>query len=225
MSDAEALTRVLDTRHSCRAFLPDPLPRELVEEIVTEAQKVPSWCNAQPWQLVVTSPDQTDRLRKALAEEMASAAHDPDIPFPERYRGVYKDRRSACGWQLYGAVGVERGDRDGAHRQMLENFRFFGAPHVAILTSETEFGPYGLVDCGGFLTALTLAAAARGVATIPQAALASYAPFLHRYFGLPDTRTVICAISFGRADSGHPANGFRTSRAPLDQVLSWSDGA
>lgn len=104
---------------------------------------------------------------------------------------------------------------------MMENFRFFGAPHVAVLTSEAELGPYGLVDCGGFLTALTLAAAARDVATIPQAALASYAPFLHRFFDLAETRTVICVISLGRADDAHPANSFRTTRAGLDEALRW----
>lgn len=221
MSDAAALTRILDARFSCRAFLPDPLPRTLIDEIVSEAQKVASWCNAQPWQLVVTGEEETDRLRAELAEEMKTARHTPDIPFPDRYTGVYKDRRSTCGWQLYGAVGVEKGDREGSHRQMMENFRFFGAPHVAVLTSESELGPYGLVDCGGFLTALTLAAAARGVATIPQAALASYAPFLHRFFDLPETRTVVCAISIGRAEETHPANSFRTTRASLDETLSW----
>lgn len=221
MSDADALSRILDSRYSCRGFNPDPLPEDLIEEIVAEAQKVPSWCNAQPWELVVTRPAETDRLRAALAEDMARASHSPDIPFPERYSGPYKERRSVCGWQLYGAVGVEKGDRDGSTRQMMENFRFFGAPHVAILTSAAELGPYALVDCGGFLTGFTLAAAARGVATIPQAALASYAPFLHRFFDLPETRQVVCAISIGREDSDHPANGFRTTRAPLTEALRW----
>lgn len=221
MSDAKALTRILDARHSCRAFLPDPLPRALIEEIVGEARKVASWCNAQPWQLVVTGAEETDRLRAELAAEMPRASHTPDIPFPERYSGVYKDRRSTCGWQLYGAVRVGRGDREGAHRQMMENFRFFGAPHVAVLTSEAELGPYGLVDCGGVLTALTLAATARGVATIPQAALASYSPFLHRFFDLSEGRTVVCAISMGRADDNHPANSFRTTRASLAESFRW----
>ncbi len=221
MNDAAALTRILNARHSCRAFQPDPLPQALIEEIVADAQKVASWCNAQPWQLAVTTATETDRLRAELAEHMTSATHRPDIPFPERYAGPYKDRRSTCGWQLYSAVGVEKGDRDGSHRQMMENFRFFGAPHVAVLTSEAELGPYALVDCGGFLSALTLTAAARDVATIPQAALASYAPFLHRFFNLPESRTIVCVISMGRADRDHPANSFRTTRATLAETLHW----
>ena len=221
MSDAEALSRILKARHSCRAFRPEPLPEALIEEIFTEAQNVPSWCNAQPWQVVVTRGAETDRLRAALAREVAEAAHAPDLPFPERYDGIYKARRSECGWALYDAVGVTKGDRAASTAQMMENFRFFGAPHVALVTSEAALGPYGVLDCGAFITGVTLAAAARGVASIPQAAIASYSPLMHRFFDLPDSRVVLCAISLGRADDSHPANGFRTGRAGLDEVLHW----
>lgn len=225
MNDVNALSRILETRHSCRAFRPDALEDALIEDIVTDAQKVPSWCNAQPWQIVVTRAGETDRLRAELAEEVKTAAHSPDLPFPDRYTGVYKERRSICGWQLYGAVGIEKGDRAASTAQMMENFRFFGAPHVALITSEADLGAYGVLDCGAFITAFTLAATARGVATIPQAAIASYAPLMHRFFDLPTNRSVLCAISFGWADPGHKANGFRTTRAPLEDILRWQGGA
>jgi len=221
MSDAAALGRILQARQSCRAFRGDAVPEALIEEIVAEAGKVPSWCNAQPWQVVVTRAGETDRLRAALAEEVDSTGHMPDLPFPDRYEGIYKQRRSDCGWALYGAVGVARGDRDGARAQMQENFRFFGAPHVAIVTSEAALGPYGVLDCGAFITGVTLAATARGVGSIPQAAIASYAPLMHRFFDLPESRVVLCAIALGYADTGHPANAFRTTRAPLQEVLQW----
>jgi nitroreductase len=221
MNDAAALSRILDARHSCRAFRSDPLPDALIEEIITEAGKVPSWCNAQPWQVVVTKAGETDRLRAALAEAVDSTGHAPDLPFPDRYEGVYKQRRSDCGWALYDAVGVTRGDRTGSAQQMRQNFRFFGAPHVALVTSEAALGPYGVLDCGAFITGVTLAATARGVATIPQAAIASYAPLMHRFFDLSETRVVLCAIALGYADTGHKANSFRTTRAPLGEVLRW----
>jgi nitroreductase len=78
-----------------------------------------------------------------------------------------------------------------------------------------------VLDCGAFITGVTLAATARGVATIPQAAIASYAPLMHRFFDLSETRIVLCAIALGYADAGHEANSFRTTRAPLDEVLRW----
>ncbi len=221
MSDFEALDRLLSGRHSCRAFRPDPVPREVIDRIIATAQKVPSWCNAQPWQVVVTGAEETDRLRAALYAHAQTAPQAPDIPFPARYAGAYQERRRACGWALYDAVGVTKGDRDGSARQMLENFRFFGAPHHALVTTEADLGPYGVLDCGAFVTAVTLAAQALGVASTPQAAVAGFAPFLREWFGLPEERQIVCGISLGYADANHPANNFRTTRAPLSDVVTW----
>ncbi len=223
MSDYDTLLGLLKTRHSCRGFRPDPVPRERIKAVLTAAQRVPSWCNAQPWQVIVTGGEETERLRAGLLAEVDSAPETPDFPFPDAYVGVYRERRSDCGWQLYGAVGVERGDRAGATAQMRRNFAFFGAPHVAIVTSPASLGVYGAVDCGGYVTAFTLAAQALGIATIPQAAIAPYAPFLRRHFGLPEHRLVVCAISFGFADPDHPANAFRTERATLEAAVDWRE--
>lgn len=215
------LNKLLSERHSCRAFLPDPVPKDQIEQIIASAARVPSWCNAQPWHVTVTSGAETDRFRTALMQEAATGSHAPDIPFPTSYSGVYQDRRRACGWALYEAVGVKRGDRTASARQMMENFSLFGAPHCAILSSPTELGTYGALDCGGFITTFSLAAQVAGVATIPQAALATYCPFLRRYFDIPEDRMILCAISFGYADKHHPANGFRTDRADLSEIVDW----
>jgi len=217
----ETLNTLLSQRYSCRAFLADPIDDAVIAQIVSTAQRVPSWCNAQPWQVNITRPDETERLRTALYEHAQSAPHTPDIAFPQRYEGTYRDRRRACGFALYDAVGIAKDDRDASRLQMLENFRFFGAPHVALITTEAELGPYSLLDCGAFVTAFTLAAEALGVASVPQAALAGFAPFLRAWFDLPDNRQIVCGISFGKSDAAHPANGFRTTRAPLDEVLTF----
>ena len=79
------------------------------------------------------------------------------------------------------------------------------------------------MDCGGFVTAFSLAAQALGVACIPQAAVAAHGAFLHRYFGISEDRLILCAISFGYADMDHPANAFRTERAALDEVIDWHE--
>lgn len=220
--DAPAtLDALLEARHSCRAFLPDPVPRPVIEQILRAAQKVPSWCNAQPWQITLNSGAETDRFRGALQDAVNNTSPKPDLPFPTNYSGVYQDRRRTCGWQLYEAVGVGKGDRQGSAEQMMRNFALFDAPHCAIISSPAELGPYGAMDCGGFVTAFTLAAQAHGVATIAQAAVASYAPFLHEYFDIPDDRLILCAISFGYSDAAHPANQFRTERAAIDTIVDW----
>ncbi len=215
------LDALFGARRSCRAFRPDPVPREDIEAIIGTAQKVPSWCNAQPWDVALTSGAETDRFRAALQSEMATGTPKPDTPFPARYTGVYLERRRTTGWQLYEAVGVEKGDRVGSARQMMENFTLFGAPHCAILSTPVDLGTYGAIDCGSFVTGFTLAAQARGVASIAQAAVASYGAFLHEYFAIPEDRLILCAISFGYSDAEHPANSFRTDRADLAAFVDW----
>lgn len=220
--DAEALNRLAATRFSCRAFQSEPVADEVISRIVETARLAPSWCNAQPWQLIITRGAETARFAAALhAHASSGAAPESDLDWPQSYPGVYGDRRRTCGWQLYDAVGVEKGDRAASMRQMMENFKLFGAPHVAIITSPVELGAYGALDCGGFVTAFCLAAQAQGIATIPQAALASYSPFLREWFEVPEDRLILCAISFGRADMDHPANGFRTDRADVGDLIDW----
>lgn len=219
-SDASAqLELLLQQRSSCRGFLPDAVPEPTIMRILALAQRTPSWCNVQPWHAIVTLPAATDRLREALAAHVGASRHAPDIAFPHEYAGIYLQRRRECGFGLYDSVGIARGDREASARQGLENFRFFGAPHVAIVTTEAALGTYGVLDVGGWVTAFLLASASMGVATIAQAALATRSPFLRAHFAIPEGRQVVCGISFGFADPAHPANSFRTSRAPLEDAV------
>lgn len=217
----DTLYALLSDRHSCRAFLPDSVPRETLRQIVATAQRVPSWCNAQPWQVTITEPPATARLSDTLLDATKTSTPKPDLEWPSKYTGVYQDRRRTCGFQLYDAVGISRDDRDARTAQMLENYRFFGAPHVAVISTEADLGAYGAMDCGGFVAAFTIAAQALGVATIPQAAVAAYAPVLHQILDIPENRLILCGISMGYADADNPANGFRTERADVDDVISW----
>ncbi|MBY8856946.1 nitroreductase [Nocardia sp. CA2R105] len=225
MTDASAeLEKLLDTRWSCRAYESRRVPKADIERLFTLAQRSASWCNTQPWQAVVTSGAATDRFREALSEH-ARQQNSPEFDFeaPVQYRGVYRERRRASGWQLYEAVGVQRGDREASARQAFENFRLFGAPHVAIITTDTEQSVYGAVDTGLYVGTLLLAAHSMGIATIAQAALAGHSPFIRDYFAIPDDRKIVVGVSFGYPDLDHPANSYRTARAPLNEVVSWRE--
>jgi len=219
MSQADTLRDILSARHSCRAYRPDPVPAEVIAEVVREAGRAPSWCNAQPWQVVVTQGAETEAFRAALLAEVERAKPGADMPWPEGYPGVYGERRRTCGFQLYEAVGIAREDRAARAEQSMQNYRLFGAPHVAIVHAEAALGPYGAMDTGGFVTTFLLAATARGIGTIAQASVAAYPDLIRAHFGLPETRHILCAISFGYPDPDHPANQFRTERAALDDIL------
>ena len=176
--------------------------------------------------MTIASGTAVERFREALVDAATGGSKSgigdgSDFPFPMEYTGVYQERRRECGFQLYEAVGVARGDRAAYGRQALENFRLFGAPHVAILTSDPGLGVYGAIDVGGYVQVLLLAMQAHGVAAIPQAALAGYSALVKSLLEIPEERKVVCGVSFGYEDTTHRANNYRTTRASVDDVVSW----
>jgi nitroreductase len=221
----EVLEDLLGERFSCRAFRPDPVPRSTIEHVLRVAQRTASWCNSQPWQLVIASGEAKERFRAAIYGEASSGAReDTDFSFPREYRGVYLERRRESGFQLYNTLGIARGDKAAYARQALENYNFFGAPHVAVIHTDEALGIYGAIDCGAYVGNFVLAAQALGLGTIPQAALARHSGLIRRHFGLDDTRRVVCGISFGFPDLDHRINSYRTSRADVADTVTFVEG-
>ncbi len=216
--------RVVRARFSARAFRPEQVPDSVLTRILELAQCTPSWCNTQPWELVITRGTATERVREALyAHAKSGSPTATDFPFPAAYEGVYRDRRKVCGIQLYQSLGIGKDDRAAAAEQSLENFRFFGAPHVAIVTTEEQLGAYGLLDCGLYVQTFMLAAVDAGLDCIAQAALASHADFLHETLSIPSHRRVVCGIAFGYSDRAAPINAYRTERAAIARAVRFVD--
>ncbi|HJX79319.1 nitroreductase [Glutamicibacter sp.] len=224
VDDSVILGKLLSERWSSRAFLDEDVPRATIERLLQMAQRTASWCNTQSWEVIVTSGQGTERFREAMMESAGKNPAKFDLEKPTEYRGVYRERRRASGWQLYEAVGVARGDREASAQQSFENYRFFGAPHVAILTTDADHGVYGAVDAGMYVDSFLLAARSLGLGAIPQAALAGHSALIRKHFEIPEDRKILLGISFGYADESHPANSYRTSRAPLTDVVTWVDG-
>ncbi|MGE4238911.1 nitroreductase [Ramlibacter sp.] len=221
-SDIEQLDALLARRHSCRAFRPDPVPREVIERLLATAGRTASWCNFQPWQIHVVSGEPLERLRADLVARASSGAQPaPELDWPKDYGGVYVERRRATGWSLYQAVGIGKGDREASAKQALENFRMFGAPHLVVLTSPQTHGTHGVMDCGAWVATFLLAIEALGLGAIAQAALASWPDILRAHVEIPEGRRIVCGISFGYEDASHIANSYRLGRASLDELVTW----
>ena len=218
------LEELLHERYSVRAFRPDPVPRAIIERILKTAQRTASWCNSQPWQVLIASGEAKERFRKSIYAEAASGAGDGhDFAPPREYLGVYLERRRESGFQLYNSLGIPRGDKAAYAKQALENYNFFGAPHVAIVHTTEALGVYGAIDCGAYVSNFMLAAQALGVGTIAQAALARHSRLVRQHFNLGDDRRVVCGISFGLADHARKANSYRTTRASIADVVTFLD--
>ena len=227
MSDFEVVDRVLTARRSCRGFLGERGAARGRSSGCSPPRSTPaSWCNTQPWQVHIVSGEAKEALSKAAVENVIATFGEPapsDFPFPAAYSGVYDARRKEVGWQLYEAVGVVRGDRDGSAMQMLRNFEFFGAPHVAIITTDADLGVYGAIDCGLYVNSFMLAAEALGLGTCAQAAIGQVAPAIREQLDLPDDRLVVCGIAFGHADPDHPTAQFTSNRAAIADAVTFVD--
>ncbi len=217
------LSALQDARWTCRAYADEPVPAETIAALLGLAQRTASWCNTQPWQIEVVSGAALVALREALAAHVLSSPQTPDLDWPAGYPGVYGDRRRECGFQLYDAVGISREDKEARLVQMLKNFEFFGAPHVALVHTPASLGAYGAVDAGLWLQSFLLGAEALGLGAAPQAALASYGAFWKEWFGLDEDRLVVFGVSFGVPDRSAPINAFRTSRADIADAARFHD--
>ena len=217
-SPSTTFDEIARSRWSCRDFTSEEVSAELLEEVLGIAQTTASWCNTQPWQVEITRGAATADFVAALATARTDPSDTPDFEWP-KYEGVYLQRRRESGFQLYEALGIGRQDKLLRDEQSNKNFKLFGAPHVAIVTTDARLGTYGAVDCGGWVANFMLAARSRGVAAIAQAALARYPAFIRKHFSLDQNRLVVCGISFGFPDQSSPANAYRTNRASIGESV------
>jgi nitroreductase len=199
------------------------VPDDVIAEMFAIAQHTASWCNTQPWQVHLLNGDATRRFAVSLTEH--AKTHEPvaDLGMPAQYRGVYQQRRREAGYALYASLDIRKEDWEARVAQRLKNFEFFGAPHVAVITTDRDQGVYGAIDCGGYVANLLHAAHSLGLASIPQAAIAMHSDHVREFLDLPEDRLVVCAVSFGYADTAHPVNQFRTSRADVDDAVTVLD--
>ena len=214
------------TRRSVRAFLPTPVDRETVEELLALAARAPSGTNIQPWKVRVVAGEVRDRLCRAILESLdrdGQAAHKREWNYyPVNWREPFLSRRRKIGWDMYGLLGIKKGDFEGTERQRRRNFEFFGAPVGFIFTLDEDLEIGSWLDLGIFLGTIMIAARGRGLDTCPQAAFADFHAVIRRSLGIPDNEIVICGMALGYADEGDPVNRLVTERAAPSEFATFS---
>jgi nitroreductase len=202
-------------RHSVRAFRPERIDRGTLVALFSAAQHAASWCNVQPWRVVITEPPKTGELAAAMVAAAKTGLPHAEVPFPLDYPTPYKERRVACGVALYQAMGIARQDTAKRYDAWLRNYGFFDAPHVAIVACDRRLGPYVYIDVGVWLGYVLTAAQTLGISTCPMASLAAYPEPLRAQLPLAETDVVLFGIALGLADESAPANRARTAREPV----------
>jgi nitroreductase len=214
------------TRRSVRAFLPTPVPRATVEELLALSSRAPSGTNIQPWKVRAVAGEARDRLVRAILESLdrdGQAAHKRDWNYyPVNWREPFLSRRRKIGWDMYGLLGIKKGDFEGTERQRRRNFEFFGAPVGFIFTLDEDLEIGSWLDLGIFMGTLMIAARGLGLDTCPQAAFADFHAVIRRELGIPDNEIVICGMALGYADEADPVNRLVTERAAPSEFATFS---
>jgi nitroreductase len=214
-------------RQSIRAFKADPVPQDILREVLRIASRAPSGSNIQPWRVWVA----TGTARHSLAEEL-TALYDAGAEekrtydyYPVKWFEPYLSRRRACGWGLYNTMGITRDDKTGMHDQRRQNYTMFGAPAAFFFAIDKDLELGSWLDYGMFLQSIMIAARDFGLETIAQAALANYPDVVKRRLGIPEDLTLICGMSIGYPDTEAKVNSFRTEREPVDAFTTWVEQA
>jgi nitroreductase len=220
---AEAVEHAITRRRAVRAFLPDPVDPALLRRLIALAAQAPSGTNMQPWRLRVLGPKTRARLERALiaALDDPSPREEEYRYYPAVFREPYLSRRRKVGWDLYGLLGVAKGDHAGMRRQTEANLRFFGAPIALMLTIDRDLEIGSWLDLGGFLQTLLIAAQGHGLESCPQAIFARYHAVVKRELAIPESEVVVCGIALGKADPDAPANRLVPEREPVEGFTDW----
>lgn len=221
-----AVEAAITSRRSVRAFLPTPVPRALVEHLLDVAARAPSGTNMQPWRAYVLTGEPKRRLSEALvAEHLAGTPEEAEYAYyPHEFFEPYLSRRRKVGWDLYGLLGIRRGEAERMRRQHARNFEFFGAPVGIIFTIDRRLAIGSWLDYGMFLQNVMVAARAHGLDTCPQAAFARRHRTIRRHLPIPEGEAVVCGMSLGYADPDAPENALVTERAPAREFATFLGG-
>jgi nitroreductase len=220
----------IQTRMSVRAFTPQAVATETIQDILQLASRAPSGTNTQPWRVYVLRGASRDTLVRQVCAAHDALRADPALAaeyreaydyYPAQWVSPYIDRRRENGWGLYGLLGITKGDKDSMHAQHQRNFRFFDAPVGLMFTLDRVMGRGSLVDYGMFLQNIMLAARARGLHTCPQAAWNGFAKIILPHIGAGPDEMLVCGMALGYADASAVVNSFHTPRVPAEQFTHW----
>ncbi len=216
-------------RKSVRAFKPDPVPKELIREILLAAQRAPSWANTQPWEFVIATGDKLAEINRVHIEKATAAEPTrPDLAAPRGFPEPYDSRRRTVGRGLFEQLGIERGDQERRAWWGQQGLTLFGAPVVIYILTGRDFhlqeggtSVWPVFDCGLVAENIMLLAFDNGLGTVPAIQAVIYPDVLRKTLGIADSSLIVLGIGIGYEDDSSLVSRFRSGREPLDSITSW----
>jgi nitroreductase len=222
---ADDFEAVITARHCKRAFLDRPVPRDVLERVLTAAANAPSTRNGQPWRVAAVTGAARDSLARRLCAEF-----DREVPprpdYPNRSPvpdPVLEERAATAGAGLLRAMGIAREDRARRRAHLRSNMTFYGAPVAMVfhLAGPAVAGTF--LELGFFVQNVMLGLVARGLGSCPQYSVAGYPHVLREELGLGADRLIVCTLAVGYPDGAAAVNSFAPPRAALGEYVRWHD--
>ena len=218
------IVEAIKKRKSIRNFKPDPVPKEVLREILEIASRAPSAMNTQPWEFIVLSGDVLENIRRGNVEMLNSGA----LPNPEHSvvgwpsDSVYRRRQVELAKQLFNLMDIPREDKKKRAEWMERGFRYFDAPAAIIALSDrslSEAGP--LMDVGAVMQNICLAALNYGLGTCIEDQGVMYPDVVRKFADISESKRIIIAIAIGYPNWDFPANRVESTREPVESITTW----
>ncbi|KUG03369.1 hypothetical protein ASZ90_019157 [hydrocarbon metagenome] len=209
----------IKSRRSIRSYLPNPVPQEVINEILEVSLRAPSAVNNQPWEFTVVTGETLAKIKQDNVESFLTGAPTSDRSL---YKGIYKQRQAELAMDIFALMEIKRDERDKRLEWSKRGFRFFDAPTAIIISADkTLRGSWAMFDIGAVAQTICLAAMNYGVATCIEDQGTAYHEVIREHTGIPESKEIIIGIALGYPDSDFPANTLITRRESLDNITTW----
>ena len=209
------VSEAVNSRQSISAFTDQEVSDELIQRLLETSARAASGGNLQPWKIFVINNETMINFLK-FQEDWT----DPETPaydiYPENLTEPYKTSRYEVGAEMYSILDIDRDDKEGRFKQMLENFKFFGAPSAFFCFVDRQMGRPQWSDLGMFLQNFMLLAKEVGLDTCPQEAWAIKQESVTAFVKAPDELMLFCGMAIGYRDDEAKINRLRTERRPFE---------
>jgi nitroreductase len=215
---------IAQDRRSIRGYKTDPIPREILEEIIHIAKHAPSSMNTQPWHFHVLTGEPLERIRKGNTEKMMSGSSvDREIKLNHGYEGPHRERQIEIAVQLFEAMGIARDDKERRLDWVMRGFRQFDAPVSIVITVDKALADDTIAhfDCGAATYGLVLAAWSKGIGSVINGQGIMQSSVVRENANIPEDQVIMTCVAMGYPDETFVANDVKSRRSPNDKVASF----
>ena len=207
---------IIKSRRSIRAFKKETVPKEIIKECLETAIWAPSATNHQPWNFVVVTGKELDKIRDIVLENFPKRMQGMDafsnVPGPclKRQEELFETL-----FRLTEEEGIDHGNM---FQRMLT---FFEAPvGVFFVTYKRDDHQYRY-SITAALENFLLAAYAKGLGTCWLGVAAACEEDIRNHLGISKEMEITGCIALGYPVKDSKFNTFIRTRVPADELTTW----